>query len=129
MTNEPERDCTDPHVQDQPVYLLPGRTLTSVESLVRRHNKRARARGLPATLTVAQWYRRMAESGCTCTFCGGPYESLEHITPLNMNLEGTTYENVTTACFACNEYRNIVGRALPYLNNPIVQDLLEYAEL
>lgn len=129
MTYKPSGNCNDPapNIQSTPTLLLPGRSLSTVASLVRRHNKRAKRLALPATLTEAQWYDRLSQTGCTCAFCGGPYESLEHIIPLHMGLAGTTYENCVPACFTCNEYRNIVARALPHLAKPLVADLLEYA--
>lgn len=123
MTDEPGTDCTNSHFDSQSDSPLPFWAPTRAARLVRKHNRRAEKRGLPATLTPAQWQRRIAETGGKCYFCGAEAESLEHRVPMHWG-GGTTYQNCVPCCIHCNEIRNYVGQAVLVLDSPVVADLL-----
>jgi len=93
--------------------LLPERAMSLIvareERRVRKHNSKARKKGLPGTLTVGQWLAILDDHGWQCSYCGGPFESIEHQVPLHMG-GGTTKENCRPACISCNDLRDWVGR-------------------
>jgi 5-methylcytosine-specific restriction endonuclease McrA len=69
---------------------------------VRGHLARARALGLPATLTLAQWLATIEHFEGRCAYCGAsPYRDLDHFIPLSAG-GGTTSANCVPACSACN---------------------------
>lgn len=68
---------------------------------VARQNSRARAAGLTADLTIEEWIAVLDEHEHKCAYCGGPYECIEHKTPIIAG-GGTTKDNVIPACNRCN---------------------------
>lgn len=78
---------------------------------IRKHTTRARKRGLEATLTVEEWLGILERHGWGCAFCGGPFESIEHVVPLHYG-GGTTAGNCVPACLECNELRDWVFRGI-----------------
>ena len=73
----------------------------SERAIVAANNSRARAAGLPATLTLKQWMTTLTTYNCLCAYCGGPYEVLEHIVPISGG-GGTTQVNCAPSCYSCN---------------------------
>jgi 5-methylcytosine-specific restriction endonuclease McrA len=78
-----------------------------------RQKKRARVKGNEATLTTAQWVKKLYDSQGYCHYChkhiGYSALTLEHLIPV-ANGGGTTAENCVPACMACN-WNSWVGRA------------------
>jgi len=76
-----------------------------------RNRKRARDKGIDATLTLVQWVEILHNSQGICFYCttfvGYRSLTLEHVTPLAKG-GGTTAENVVAACLPCNVSKNIV---------------------
>ena len=73
---------------------------------VQRNLHRARKAGVPATLTFGQWLRILHKHNWRCAYCGGPYECLEHRTPLSLG-GPTDAANCLPACHDCNQKRNV----------------------
>lgn len=71
---------------------------------LKRNLERAERKGLPATLTLAQWLQILARYKWACAFCRGPYESIEHMTRL-ADGGGTTADNCCPCCLSCNQQR------------------------
>jgi hypothetical protein len=76
---------------------------------------RARRRGLPNTLSEADWQRALTHFGHACAYCGGrgrPGETLQkdRVVP-TMQGGGLTADNVVPACKSCNsskQYRDLL---------------------
>jgi hypothetical protein len=65
--------------------------------------ERARASGLPATLTLTQWLETLQHFAWRCAYCRQTrYEALDHFIPLSAG-GGTTADNCVPACSFCNE--------------------------
>ena len=62
---------------------------------------RARAAGLPATLTKDEWVETRAFFDDACAYCGGEWYVVEHITLVERG-GGTTVGNCVPACYSCN---------------------------
>lgn len=68
----------------------------------------------PATLTVDEWMKTLADFDYSCAYCGKkPFTVLEHYIPLDyLGRYGTTKDNCVPACAGCNtlkahmEYRS-----------------------
>jgi len=69
--------------------------------LVQVHLYRAKAAGVPATLTLGEWVETLKRFNFRCAYCEGQYEVLEHINPISRG-GGTTAENCVPACRTCN---------------------------
>jgi len=69
---------------------------------ITKHVEKAQKRGLPASITLAQWLAIVNQFEYSCAYCGGAYESLEHIIPMSWG-GGTTADNVVPCCLACNQ--------------------------
>lgn len=73
----------------------------------RARQRKARALGLPCTLTQAEWEDNLAFYDYSCAYCGKPWYELdrklhrEHIIPPIMG-GGYTKENIVPACGSCN---------------------------
>lgn len=66
------------------------------------HMSRARVAGLPATLSLEDWTRTVADFAGLCAYCNeAPARVVEHFIPLHMG-GGTTAGNCLPACMACN---------------------------
>jgi hypothetical protein len=75
---------------------------------------RARARGLPATLTEDQWQETLEHFNHLCAYCGKqPWRCVEHATPLPPG--GTTINNCLPACGVCNSLKR--GKTLEDMVN------------
>jgi hypothetical protein len=69
---------------------------------VMRSNARARRRGLPATLTTAEWRVTLRHFGDACAYCGAPEAtSLDHFIPL-VRGGASVAGNCVPACHSCN---------------------------
>ena len=71
-----------------------------------RARRRARKKGLPATLTVEQWEAIKLAYGNRCAYCGkkeGKKRLLtqDHVIPIEKG-GGTTSDNIVPACKSCN---------------------------
>lgn len=77
------------------------------ERRVAKHRRRARERGLPATLSTAQWLDMLHEQNHICCVggCNRKANSLEHLVPLCAG-GGTTPSNVVPMCLFHNSMRN-----------------------
>lgn len=75
-----------------------------VRQLVERHCIRAAEIGLPATLTVFDWFECLDYWGFSCAYCGSTrLLQLDHYIPLShKKCPGTVPENVLPACQRCN---------------------------
>jgi len=73
---------------------------------VKLHLRRARIEGLQADLTLDQWLETLVRYEWKCAYCKGPYEVLEHITPLSYGIDGTTIHNCVPGCRSCNASRH-----------------------
>lgn len=74
---------------------------------VRQHNQRARALGVPATLTEQEWLQTIAHFNGLCAYCQQePFTVLEHFLPII--LAGTTAKNCVPACSRCNSRKGEV---------------------
>jgi hypothetical protein len=65
------------------------------------NNNRTRELGLPSTLRLDEWLLILARFNYKCAYCGGKFESLDHIVPVCQG-GGTTAVNVVPACRPCN---------------------------
>lgn len=66
------------------------------------HVGRARALGLPATLTLDLWIDSLNHFGWKCAYCEtGAYDVFEHFVP-TFHGGGTTQNNCVPACYSCN---------------------------
>ena len=72
---------------------------------VSRQRRRARRYGLPATLTLAQWLHTLNQHHWQCAYCGGMFETIEHVVRL-ADGGGTVQANCVPACSSCNKLRN-----------------------
>ena len=77
--------------------------------------RRARTKGLPATLTAAQWRSIKAVYKGRCAYCGTKQKRLtqDHVIPLSKG-GSTTLNNIVPACRSCNSKK---GTNLPA--NPV----------
>jgi 5-methylcytosine-specific restriction endonuclease McrA len=83
---------------------------------VRYHLARARARGLPATLTLGQWLATVGYFDGLCAYClARPFSDLDHFVPLVAG-GGTTAANCVPACAHCNGAKHAV--------DPVAQPLI-----
>ena len=65
--------------------------------------RRARKKGLPATLTVEEWDAIKAAYQHRCAYCGKKHQRLtqDHVIPLSRG-GGTVMDNIVPACQSCN---------------------------
>lgn len=103
--------------------------MDNVRRCIQTHLSRARSRGLPATLTVEEWERRLTETQGACYFCGSVERlEVEHIVPIAQG-GGTTYENCVPACRDCNkERRNNLLYGLYTVDSDVEAVLREMAD-
>lgn len=115
--SKPDPDSIPTSGDLQPIYILifVAPDLKRERKRVDKHNRRARKRGLPFDLTLRQWLIILARHDCECFYCGDPYQTLEHRTPLWRG-GGTTSANCVPACIECNGLRD---HAMYYLPNVI----------
>jgi len=73
--------------------------------------RRARARTLPATMTLAQWLRCVEWWEHRCAYCGRRIgrATMDHFIPVSRG-GGTTASNIVPACHSCNSRK---GNKLP----------------
>ena len=71
---------------------------------VARHNLRATRNDKPGTLSLEEWTATLKYFQWKCAYCGGPYQVLEHVAPVE--LSGTTRTNCVPACTRCNRVKN-----------------------
>jgi 5-methylcytosine-specific restriction endonuclease McrA len=76
-------------------------TLVREEDRRKHLKRRARAAGAQGTCTKTQLEARMAYFGNKCSYCGGPYETVDHVIPL---AKGGSHwpANLRPACSKCN---------------------------
>lgn len=68
----------------------------------RRNGKaKRRARENGGNMTTAQWKQILSLAGDHCFYCPGPYEVMEHVTPLARGGRHD-FDNVVPACHPCN---------------------------
>jgi 5-methylcytosine-specific restriction endonuclease McrA len=76
-------------------------------SEVYSQRRRARERGLPATLTLRQWHKVVSDFSGKCAYCQKRDDRLkygvliEHFIPIDLG-GGTTKENCVPSCYTCN---------------------------
>ena len=77
-------------------------TLTECNKRVKFAQKRARKRGVEATLTAEEWFEIVASFGGKCAYClVAMGDTLDHVIPLSAG-GGTTKDNCVPACWECN---------------------------
>lgn len=71
---------------------------------VNKQLRKARERGLPNTLTIAEWQAALDYFGGRCAYCGSEGElSQDHYVPLSdPDCPGTVVQNILPACRGCN---------------------------
>ena len=75
------------------------------EARLKSHLYRASGDGLPATLTMPEWRRTLADFHGRCAYCGGTDVSvMEHFVPVARG-GGTTAGNCLPSCEPCNATR------------------------
>lgn len=75
---------------------------TKDQARLDEHITRALRRGLPATLTLPEWHRTVADFHGRCAYCGNADVSvIEHFVPVARG-GGTTAGNCLPACEPCN---------------------------
>ena len=82
---------------------------------VSAQNSRTSKLGLKSDLTPEQWVTVLEQYDHKCAYCGGKFETMEHIVPVSFG-GGTTKDNVVPACMPCNlkaYRRNIKNMMLP----------------
>lgn len=90
------------------LYRFFGTLIERERRRLNKHLRRARDKGLPATLTLGQWLRIIERFNWGCACCDdGPFESIEHLTPVARG-GGTTAVNCVPCCLACNDQHNVV---------------------
>lgn len=73
---------------------------------VAAQRSRARVRDLPATLTLDEWTRTVADFAGLCAYCKeSPVEVLEHFVPVHRG-GGTTPGNCLPACKDCDDRKS-----------------------
>jgi 5-methylcytosine-specific restriction endonuclease McrA len=75
--------------------------------LVEKHNQRALFSGGEGSLTIGQWVITLEHYNWLCTYCGGPYEELEHRIPIDRG-GGTTAKNCVPSCQSCNRRKGVL---------------------
>lgn len=75
-------------------------------ALVAKHKKRARLVRCEATLTLKQWLTTLHHFQWRCAYCQGPYETLEHLIPIQRG-GGTTAGNCIPSCKSCNSRKGL----------------------
>jgi 5-methylcytosine-specific restriction endonuclease McrA len=72
---------------------------------VRAHGSRARQVGAPVedfkTADLLAWWESQGIKADECIYCGGPFEQIDHKTPLSRG-GGHTVQNCVPACAKCN---------------------------
>lgn len=63
--------------------------------------RRAKVRGVVATLTQEEWDNILLVFNFECVYCGDPWEQQDHFTPLSKGGNHTA-DNVVPACASCN---------------------------
>jgi 5-methylcytosine-specific restriction endonuclease McrA len=105
-------DCGSPYFRARSIQLR-CKSCQKEWSEVLPQNTRARKLGLPANLDYKQWRKTLHHFNQRCAYCDGPYEVIEHFTPLTLGGE-TSPRNCVPACGSCNSSKsNIDGRAEP----------------
>lgn len=98
---------------------------------VRRARYRARKMGNDATLTIHQWLHILRQYKWRCALCGGPFETIEHLTPIAHG-GGTNAQNCVPCCVQCNAKRNeaytntsniLLAVAQASAPDPVTQDI------
>ncbi len=80
---------------------------------VRNHAARARAQGLPADLSLADWLATLDHFRRFCAYCQvRPFTDLDHFIPLSAG-GGTTAANCVPACSRCNGVKRALDPVHP----------------
>lgn len=119
-----------------PLFLPPPSEIAYREMRrVWKHNLRAVGQRAGHGLTLAEWLDILNRHGWQCAYCGGPFESMDHVLPIGRG-GGTVAGNVVPSCVACNNLRDRVdtlAQVLAELGETgrlhIVDDLLHAAGL
>jgi len=73
-------------------------------SAVSTEKKRAKDKGLSSTMKRSDWVVTLDHFGNQCAYCSGPYEVIEHFSPV-VNEGGTDPFNCIPACSRCNRIK------------------------
>lgn len=74
--------------------------------------------GLTSNLTLEQWLSILDKYGYKCAYCGGAFETMDHVVPVSFG-GGTTASNVVPSCMACNlsiYHRHCKNMMLPFVS-------------
>lgn len=97
--------CGDTFHADQPAPFCPQcapKQLPREKARLQTQLARAAEKGLPATLTLAQWLQTLTDFNGQCAYCQQrPFEHMEHFIPIDAG-GGTTVGNCIPACGKCN---------------------------
>lgn len=113
-----KRTCVDcgndyflPMLTSKTIHCEQCRSLYANENArLKRHIKRAKDVGLPATLTVEEWIQTIKDFNRVCAYCQeNAYLVMDHFVPI-CHSGGTTVSNCVPACDSCNSSK---GNAHP----------------
>ncbi len=71
---------------------------------VSTEKKRTRDKGLSSSMSRSDWIITLDYFGNRCAYCAGPYEVIEHFSPV-VNEGGTDPNNCVPACCRCNRLK------------------------
>lgn len=81
------------------------RTVNNIKVNLVTLKRKAKVRGIEATLTNDEWDSILELWNYQCVYCGDPWEQIDHFVPLCSG--GThTSDNVLPACAHCNQKKN-----------------------
>lgn len=60
---------------------------------------------MTSTLTLDQWLSVVARLNGKCAYCGDPFETIDHVTPMASGGENSA-ANVLPACAFCNNSKH-----------------------
>jgi 5-methylcytosine-specific restriction endonuclease McrA len=98
------------------------KTRETEQEIIKCHLDRARAAGLPATLTQEEWIETLDYYAWQCAYCKrNKYMSMDHFIPIILK-GGTTQQNVVPSCKSCNAKK---GRFHPDHVNALPQEVIQ----
>lgn len=90
--------------------------------IVQNNNRRARLAGTDHNLTHDEWFAILKLFDWKCAYCGGEYESLDHVVAIS-NGGGTTAENCVPCCKKCNSKKGANNHFFQ-ISNPVYRNTI-----
>lgn len=108
--------------QSETACRLRCRSMLYAESYrIARHKEESYRKGLPCNLLLGEWAETLRHHNWRCAYCKGPFESLDHFTPVSQG-GGSWVGNVVPACLQCQVAK---GGQLPQEVAAISQEIME----